>query len=295
MKKLYYIDRETGKKREEKVYGSAFIHLFYGDGFFSKGFGLLLHLVAKVPFFSRAYGALQKSSRSKKKVRPFVDMYEVDSSEFADSVDSYQSFNDFFIRKLKPRPIDASGAILPADGRYKIFEKTEDLQKIAIKGKQFSLSTLLGDAALAKRYEEGSIVMARLCPVDYHRFHFPCAGMPGKPRAINGPLYSVNPVALRTNAAILSENKRVITELESDLFGLVQYIEIGATFVGSIKQTYYPNQPCKKGDEKGYFEFGGSCLLLLFEPGVISYDKELISNLEVRAKFGQRLGVPSQR
>src|SRR6202044_707631 len=105
--------------------------------------------------------------------------------------------------------------------------------------------------ALAEQFANGSVVLARLCPCDYHRFHFPCDAIPGPAKLINGPLYSVNPIALCKNLSILSENKRMITELETDHFGKVLYIEVGATNVGSIHQTFTPYQRYKKGDEKG--------------------------------------------
>ena len=139
------------------------------------------------------------------------------------------------------------------------------------------------------------MAIARLCPSDYHRFHFPCDGIPAKPRLINGLLYSVNPIALKKNVSILSENKRMITEIETDHFGTVLYIEIGATSVGSIRQTYTPDLKVKKGDEKGYFEFGGSCIALLFEKGRVTFDADLTANtqkgIETKANFGETLGT----
>jgi phosphatidylserine decarboxylase len=139
------------------------------------------------------------------------------------------------------------------------------------------------------------MVIARLCPVDYHRFHFPCDGLADTPQLINGPLYSVNPIALQRRFAILSENKRVITEIESELFGTVLFVEIGATAVGTIKQTFRPNQVVYKGQEKGYFEFGGSCIVLLFEENRIVFDADLVANtkqgFETLVKFGESLGT----
>jgi phosphatidylserine decarboxylase len=100
-------------------------------------------------------------------------------------------------------------------------------------------------------------------------------------------------LALKKRLAILSENKRVVTEIDTEGFGTMLYVEIGATFVGSIHQTYTPNRRVQKGEEKGYFEFGGSCLALLFERGRIAFDKDLIHNtqngLETRINFGESL------
>lgn len=299
MKEIIYYDRVKKKEEKEKVYGLWFLELLYGKGLLSHCFSFLLRpLFAYLPFFSHFYGYLQKGRASKCKVEPFIRDFEVDASEFLEPVESYASFNNFFIRKLKSesRPIDTRNdfAILPADARYLVFPNIEEADGFWVKGKKFSLRDLLQDEVLAERYARGAMAMARLCPVDYHRFHFPVACVPGKARLINGPLYSVNPIALKRNINYLSENKRMITELETEKFGKVLYIEVGATHVGSIHQTYAPGKACAKGEEKGYFSFGGSCVLILFEPNTIVFDEDLVSfsakKMEVRGLLGQSLG-----
>lgn len=139
------------------------------------------------------------------------------------------------------------------------------------------------------------MLISRLCPVDYHRFHFPVAGTPGEARLINGWLYSVNPIALRLNPAYLVENKRMLTLIETARFGRVAQLEVGATMVGSILQTYVPGRTMAKGDEKGLFAFGGSCVITLFQRGRIVFDHDLVEHSaeqrEVYARIGERLGV----
>ena len=289
---IRYIDRKTGQECVEKVYGHKALSLLYGDGSFRRLFSLLiLPLLAHIPWFSHFYGYLQKRSGSARKIQPFIEAYGIDTSEFVTT--QFRSFNDFFIRKLKPeaRPIISDRIALPADGRYLAYQSCD---KFVVKGQEFDLKAFLQDPFLAKRFSEGSMVIARLCPTDYHRFHFPCDGVPSAARLINGPLYSVNPMALRRRLSILSENKRMITEIESTKLGTILYVEIGATSVGSIHQTYVPDQPVRKGDEKGYFEFGGSCLVLLFEKGRIILDEDLVMNtqkgLETKANFGESMG-----
>ncbi|MES2121199.1 MAG: phosphatidylserine decarboxylase [Chlamydiota bacterium] len=296
---IFYFDRQTKKMEKEKVYGRFFLQLLYGDGLLSKvASSLLLPPLAKVPFFSQLYGLFQKSRFSRSKVIPFIQEFDVDVAEFLDPVSSFSSFNDFFIRKLnltfRPLAQGENVAVLPADARYLVYPQIDMADGFVVKGKKFSLRDLLQDDALAKRYANGAMVIARLCPTDYHRFHFPCSGTPGTTRLINGPLYSVNPLALKKNIEILSENKRVITEIDSKAFGKVLYIEVGATNVGSISQTYSPGVFCPKGAEKGYFSFGGSSLIVLFEQNTISFDADLVEQsakkIEVRALFGQSLG-----
>lgn len=300
MSKIIYFDRLSKKEKQEKVYGQFFINLLYKDNFLSRILSFfILPLTAWFSFFSKLYGVFQKSYISRCKIVPFIKKFEVDPSEFLAPVSSFYSFNDFFIRRLKPesRPI-AQGenrAILPADARYLVFSDLREVSHFLVKGKEFSLKKLLKNEELTNKYEAGSMVIARLCPVDYHRFHFPCDATASKPQLINGALFSVNPVALKRNIKILNENKRVITMLTTSHFGNLVYIEVGATHVGSIHQTFQVNKMYKKGEEKGYFSFGGSCLILLFEPNRIHFDQDLLKhsvrNQEVRGLMGQSLGV----
>lgn len=139
------------------------------------------------------------------------------------------------------------------------------------------------------------MLISRLCPVDYHRFHFPVDGVPGEARPCRGSLYSVSPVALRRNLRYLVLNKRMFTLIASPVFGQVALIEVGATNVGTIRQTFVPGRPAGKGDEKGFFAFGGSCLITLFTRGSIVFDRDLVSAsadcIETYARMGERLGT----
>ncbi len=294
---IKYIDRQTGKIEIEQIYGRWALALLYGESRFAQLFSFfVLPIISRVSWMSRWYGFLQTRPASARKVAPFIAAYGIDASEFASS--SFASFNDFFIRKLKKerRPI-AQGedvAALPADGRYLVFPDLQQTSGFYVKGQQFDLPSFLQDSAMARRFEDGAMLIARLCPTDYHRFHFPCKGVPCSAREINGPLFSVNPIALRKKLGILAENKRMITEIETERFGTILYVEVGATFVGSIHQTYTPNIQVEKGEEKGYFSFGGSCLVLLFEARRIVFDADLIANsengFETRALFGGSFG-----
>lgn len=294
---IQYFERKTGELKREKIYGRWALSLLYGNSYYSRLFSLvILPILARIPWVSCAYGFFQKRPKSAAKVAPFIAAYEVDASEFADT--QFASFNDFFIRKLKPetRPIVANPLIatLPADGRYLVFPDLSKTDGFYVKGQHFDLSSFLQDPILARRFFNGSMMIARLCPTDYHRFHFPCEGTPGKAQLIDGPLFSVNPVALRKRLSILAENKRMITEIDTGQFGTILYVEIGATCVGTIHQTYKAEEPVRKGDEKGFFSFGGSCLVLLFEPGAIAFDDDLVRNsragFETKACFGESMG-----
>lgn len=299
MHSIKYIDRISKKLETETVYGAQALQFLYGNGFLSKTIGTpLLALLASNRWFSFLYGLWQKLPCTKHRITPFIEKFNIDTSEFLRPVDSFTSFNDFFIRKLKTevRPI-AKGdeiAIIPADGRYLFYQKIDEAEGYIIKGKKFSLATLLEDAELAKKYEQGSMVIARLCPTDYHRFHFPMDCTPGKTRLINGWYYSVNPIALKKNIEIFVQNKRTVTHLKTEQFGTVLFLEIGATNVGSIIPTFQPEISYNKGDEKGYFSFGASSLILLFEKEKIQFAEDLLAashkNIEIKCLFGQPLG-----
>ena len=294
---IQYVDRSSGKLETEKIYGRRVLSLLYGETWASRFFSFfLLPLLSQIPLFSQFYGFLQTRPSSAKKIDPFIKDYRIDRSEFAE--DGFDSFNDFFIRKLKParRPIvgDPHRLAMPADGRYLVFPDLSEADGFYVKGQYFDLASFLQDTAYAHRYGSGSMAIARLCPTDYHRFHFPCDGFPFPARPIKGSLFSVNPIALKKRLSILWENKRMTTEIDGGAFGTILYVEVGATCVGSIHQTFLPEERVKKGDEKGYFSFGGSCLVLLFEKGRIAFDEDLISNsekgLETKALFGTSLG-----
>jgi phosphatidylserine decarboxylase len=299
MDPIFYIDRVTGAILKEEVYGEATLRFLYGKGWMSRFFGRpLMHLLSRNPFFSALYGYLQTLPFSAKKIDPFIKRFQVEVSEFLKTPDHFTSFNDFFTRKLKPeaRPIAGGDdvAIIPADGRYYFYQNIHEGDGFVVKGEKFDLDKLLDDVSLAVPYDHGSMVIARLCPTDYHRYHFPCSCIPGETRFVNGWLYSVNPVAIKKNIHIFTQNKRTICELNTDRFGKVLFLEIGATFVGAIHQTYTPYQACVKGQEKGFFSFGASSLILLFPRGSIALDQDLVQatakGLEIKCLMGQSMG-----
>lgn len=300
MDPIPYVDRQTQSVCYEKVYGGDALDFLYGQSWLSRYIGRpIAHAAARCDGLSSLYGWLQRRPASRSKIEPFLKAYGIDPTEFADTCDSYTSFDAFFTRKLKStaRPFVSGDnvAIMPADARYVFHQDISAVDGFLVKGEKFCLKELLGDEELAAAYTHGTMVMARLCPVDYHRFHFPCSGFAAAPKLINGYLYSVNPIALKQDIHIFTQNKRMVTLIDSSEFGRIAYIEVGATNVGSIHQTYPFNSPVNKGQEKGYFSFGGSFLILLFEKGKLTLAPDLIElskqGIEIRCLLGQALGV----
>lgn len=288
---IQYYNRHTGEIETETVYGEGFLRWAYGNPLGR----LTVELAVKQAWFSRWYGWRMDRPVSRAKVAPFIENYGLDAAEFADPAASFASFNEFFYRKLKPeaRPVDADPQVVvfPADGRHLAIMDVDAARDFYIKGQRFDLPAFLGDAALAGAFAGGAMLISRLCPVDYHRYHFPVGGVAGAPVPINGPLYSVSPLALRRRLAIFWENKRARTLIESPVFGKVIVMDIGATCVGSMHSTYRAG-PVEKGQEKGYFSFGGSCLVTLFQAGRIQFDADLLEysarSTEVYARIGER-------
>ncbi len=292
---IRYFNRYTGRVETELVYGEAWLRLslHHPLGKFT------MRAMGCRPWFAAWYGWWMSRASSRARIAPFIARYGINAAEFAQPPDAFASFNDFFSRKLKSgaRPVDADpkSVVFPADGRHLGFDRAAAVSGVFVKGQRFDLETLLGDRALAARYGGGAIVFSRLCPVDYHRFHFPVAGTPSSARAVRGVLSPVNVLALRRRIEILWTNRRWITQVQSEHLGIVLVVEIGATNVGSTVQTFSAGAPAAKGGEKGYFQFGGSAMVTLFEPGRVKLADDLIAHSgqqrELYAHMGDRLGM----
>jgi phosphatidylserine decarboxylase len=292
---IRFYDRYSGTTKTEKIFGERWLRFAYENPVGR----LAVWLFAKRRLFSWYYGRQMNREGSDIHIFKFIADYDVDVSEFAKSPFEFNTFNQFFHRALKPecRPI-AQGlgvAVMPADGRHLAFPDVDAADGFYVKGAKFTLSELLGDEKLAARFAGGSMLISRLCPSDYHRFHFPVSGIPSEARLIRGFLYSVSPIALRRNILYLVRNKRFITLIEAPDFGTVAMIEVGATNVGSIVQSFLPGRAVVKGEEKGMFAFGGSCVITLFQEGRVTFDDDLVgqsaSCVETYARMGDRLGA----
>ena len=291
MDPIRFINRDTGETETEQVYGEGWLRFFYGNPVGKAS----LHLLLKRRVFSSWFGYRMDRPGSAAKIAPFIRDYGLDPEEFAAPPESFRTFNEFFFRKLRPeaRPVDPTpgSVVFPADGRHLGFQRADRIDSVFVKNQRFDLAGLLGDSELAGRFAEGSLILSRLCPTDYHRFHFPVAGVPGPARESAGPLFSVSPLALRRNLSILWENKRTLTRIETEDIGTVLMLEIGAACVGTIRQTFQPGRPAAKGAEKGYFAFGGSSVITLFEPGRVRLAKDLLDATAARTELYARMGT----
>lgn len=294
-REIKYIERKTGELKQEQVPGENFLKFLYYNPFGE----LSLNGVVKRKLLTAFYGKQMDSKKSVEKIPGFVKSAGIDMSESKKKIEEFQSFNDFFIRELKEgtRPVDMEEDVLtsPADGKIFVYDNMDDLKKFFVKGEEFTLKDFLKDENLAEKYRGGVFMIVRLAPVDYHRFHFPAAGHISSSSLIKGYYYSVSTHAIRKNFRIYMENKREYSVLKTENFGDILMSEIAATMVGGIEQTYKPDTFVKKGEEKGYFYFGGSTCILLFQKGKVQIDRDLLQNsqegIETKVYMGEKIGV----
>ncbi len=181
---ICYFHRYRKTTETEQVYGGDWLRWTYGT---SLG-RFALWLLVKRALLSRYYGWKMSLRASANKILPFIVEYDMDVDEFAKKPYSFKTFNEFFYRALKAgaRPIAPGDrvAVLPADGRHLALQNVDGTEGFYAKGQRFDLKAFLGSEELAREFAGGSLLISRLCPVDYHRFHFPVAGTPGEPRLI---------------------------------------------------------------------------------------------------------------
>lgn len=282
-------NRYQSRLEEEKVYGDGPMRWAYQTRLGRK----LTDWIFSQPWVSQLYGAYQASSLSKKKISRFIETFDIQMQEFESG--PFQSFNDFFIRGFRPgaRKFVQAPTQMPAfaEARYLAFEKILPEQKFPVKGKFLSAEALLGNTPWANRFMGGPLLLARLCPTDYHRFHFPDNGRILDSFRIHGKLHSVNPVALQAVNDVFVQNERQVSILETQNFGLLAYIEVGALCVGKIVQSHSSQKPnFDRGEEKGYFLFGGSTVIVLGEPTRWTPDAELLEKTRQGREVFVRLG-----
>jgi len=294
MQNIEFVDRKTGEKVIEKVPGEGMMRFLYSQNFLGR---FILWGIVKRRILSVMFGWYMFNSMSAKTVKKFIKDHHLDLSDYKVPENGFKHFNQFFYRKLKAgsRPI-GSGIISPADGKVLVFPTINATKEFYIKGEKFNLKNFFESDALAEKYNEGAMAVVRLAPTDYHRFHFPVKGYVLENQRIEGFYYSVSPIALKRNMRIFWKNKRQYVSVETEKLGAVTMAEVGATLTGSIVQSHWPNIDVKKGQEKGYFAFGGSTVIVFFEKNTMKFSDDLLANtqagLETAVKMGETIGEP---
>ncbi len=287
--------RRTGCVEQEKVLGDSLLRFAY-----QSAFGKLLHWpLFAGPLFSRLLGVYADSRLSRRRIAGTVKELGIDLSEVAMPAGGFSSFNDFFTRKLKTgaRPLAGNDGCLisPADCRMLVYPQLNGDCCIPVKGARFTVAELLGveGAGLVEEFKGGALCVCRLCPADYHRYHFPAAGQLLKTWRLRGKYHSVHPLALQRGLRVFSENVRQVSLLELKDFGKAAFIEVGAFAVASIQQTFQ-GTAFQRGEEKGFFAFGGSTIILILPAGRVEFSADLVEksreNMECLVRMGEDIG-----
>lgn len=279
---------QTGERIETTSLQEKSLHLLY-DTLFGR---LTLKLFTS-PCISKLGGYLLSTKASTLLIPSFVKQNNICLEDYVKA--SYDSYNDFFTRQIKSskRPIcqDAHTLISPSDGKVSVYPINEN-SIFTIKNTQYTMNTLLQDESLAKSYANGYCIQIRLTVDDYHRYCYIDEGTKGISHFIPGKLHTVNPIAFY-HTPVYKENSREYTLLHTKNFGSVIQMEVGAMMVGKI--TNHKNDThFTKGQEKGYFEFGGSTVLLFIQEGQVVIREDLIQNTldgyETVIRMGEPLG-----
>jgi len=297
---IRFHNRVSNSVENEKVYGSQYVDLAYKNAL---GHFLTEKILTK-PWLSKLMGVYEDSSASISRIEPFIEQYGIRMDDYENQ--KFRSFNEFFIRKFRTgkRPFNASPNVFcaGAEARYRAFENISAHSRIQVKGIELSIEELFGNSELASEFDGGTVIIARLCPVDYHRFHFPIDGEVIRQYRVRGLLHSVNPVALSVNPDIFLVNERQVCIFNNHSLGNMAMIEVGALGVGKIIQSYshqstFVGTKFEKGQEKGYFLFGGSTVIWVLKKGTITLAQDLASNslngeggLETWIPLGDTLG-----
>ena len=280
--KIY--DRKTGTYEEIVQYGAGKLDFLYNNPV-----GRIFLGIAVSPFVSNIYASKNAKKSSVKKIPAFIKEHNIDMSDFEDR--EYKSFTDFFTRKIRygKRPVDMTpGALIsPADSKLLVYEIEKDTS-MRIKGRTYTVDEILADAENAKEFAGGYALVFRLTVDDYHRFCYPDKGCLISKRFIKGKLHTVSPVS--KNHKIYMENTRLVNLLKTEKFGTIAYIEVGAMLIGRIVDN--GTDVFEKGQEKGYFEPGGSTVILLVKN--VEIDKDIMeqsaSGIETKVRYGERIG-----
>lgn len=272
--RIQFWNPDTSAIEVEAVYGDGAIKWLYENPLGQK---VASYILSK-SLFSKVYGAYQDSTWSRSEIDRFIDKFEIPMEQYEKG--PFRTFNEFFIRQFLPgqREFVSTDNVMPgfAEGRYFAFSSVNESSSLPVKGFDLDIHQLLEKKQWVDCFLGGPAMVARLCPVDYHRFHYPDDGKVVDHYPVGGGLHSVNPRALKFKKDIFITNERVVTILETAHFGRIAYVEVGAMSVGKIVQSHDLSKSFKRGDEKGYFLFGGSTVLIVGEKGKWSPNKVLL-------------------
>lgn len=243
---------------------------------------------------SKLCGAFLDSRLSAFLIKSFVRNNNINLDDY--ETEGIKTFNQFFRRKIKEGrrvfDMEPSKLCCPCDGLLSVWNISEDTV-ISVKQSEYTVSSLLRNKELAAEYAGGLCLVFRLCVDNYHRYAYADSGKKGPNIFIPGVLHTVRPIALESRPVFV-ENCREYTVIESSTFGKLVQMEVGAMLVGRIVNLEGQGM-AERGKEKGFFEYGGSTIILLIKKDMVKLNQDLINNsqagIESPVKMGQVIGA----
>ena len=271
---------------EDCQYGGRSLERLYNTWY-----GRVLSKFILLPVFSTIATSGDRKKSSKNKIAPFVLRYGIDMNDFEDR--EYESFSDFFTRRIKPgkRPVDKApeAVISPADSKVLCYDIGDDL-KFDVKGSTYTPAEITGNNIDLKGFAGGKVLVFRLSMDDYHHYCHIDSGKISDSYEIKGKLHTVSSISSKYK--IYKENHRIVNIIDTDHFGRIIYIEVGALLVGRIRNNSLTS--FEKGDEKGFFEQGGSTIVIFFKKDKIKVDPDIAemrgNGIETKVRMGVRIG-----
>jgi phosphatidylserine decarboxylase len=281
----YYSRQEKKVVEEIEEYGKLLAFLYNT----TVGRLCLKSFVAR-PWFSNLRAKYMKSKYSVKDIETFVKKHGIEIDD--ETLRTFKSFNDFFIRSEPTRSEGPENELVAAaTSKFSYYPITDDL-KLSIKKSQYTVADILENEVVAERFKGGTCLVFRLAVSDYHRYCYIDDGKIVSNKFIPGELHTVRSISEKYN--VYARNCREVTLIQTEHLGEIAYIEVGALMVGKIKNN--GKTPFNRFDEKGYFEFGGSTVVMLLNKDVhIRFDEDIIEmsrqGLETQVEIGERIGM----
>lgn len=294
---LNYWDRYEGKIKEDLIYADWFIKWCYEHPIGKK----FLDYIFSKRNFNFLYGLYKNSKFSLSQIQKDIHHYAIDMDLYENG--PFKNYSDFFLRKFKKgvRDFNPHSRVMGAfaEGRVLAYEQITAKHQYPVKGSYLSAEKLLNDKELAQEFIGGPLIIIRLCPIDYHHFHFPDNGEVIKSWNVGGVYHSVNVLALKNKGDIFINNERQITLMQTENFGKLAYIEVGAMCVGKIIQEDAKKKVFRKGELKGHFEFGASTVIVLGQKGKWRPSEDILihsmENRESYIKLGDEIAIQTGR
>lgn len=246
--------------------------------------------------FVQARGNFLDTFESTQTLNSFINNPDYNVDDYIKGPSGWLSYNQFLARQLKPgkRPIaercNDAVIVSPADSTFRGTWKIADDSTITVKGTRYAMRDLLNGSAYKDAFKDGIFTHSFLAITDYHRFHVPVSGIIKEVKKIpattwiteskkpDGSIENIDDVGFQFT------HTRAHIVIDSPV-GLVAVMPVGMGHISSVTITAEEGARLVKGDEFGYFAFGGSDIIMLFEKQV-----SLSASIGTHYKMGEQIG-----